>query len=111
MLNLGDLAYVHYKDLKYTLPVLKDLPYGRFGYITNIQKITTNDDSDDIYEYTIKTLSNKTFKINGLNDLQVCSIQELRQVIDEIKNEITDEEYNALIAIVNLHCMSIETQK
>lgn len=102
MYNIGDSVYIYLHDLKLVLPTLKSLIYSRFGYITKIENVY-NQDGSTYPKYTVLTRTNTTFTIDGNNGFKICSMPELEDCIEAIKEELTEKEYKDIIDMKNTY--------
>lgn len=102
MYNVGDSVYIYLHDLKLVLPSLKSLIYSRFGYITKIDKIE-NQDGTSYPKYTVLTRTNTTFTIDGNNGFKICSMKELEDIIESVKEELTEKEYKDVQDMMNTY--------
>jgi hypothetical protein len=102
MYNVGDSVYIYLYDLKMTLPSLKSLIYSRFGYITNIEKIY-NQDGTSYPKYKVLTRTNTTFTIDENHGFKICSMTELEEIIESVKDCFTEKEYKDILDMTNTY--------
>ena len=101
MYQVGHLVYIYYNDLATTLVSTKELRYSRFGYITEINNYTHNNKINNIY--TVKTVAGANFKIDQTQELKLCSYDELVSAVGTIKDQLSEQQHNAMLNILNLH--------
>lgn len=101
MLTKGQIVYIYLNDLEQTLLNLKKVLYSRFGYIEEIKEYEYK--GVVIKSYKVKTSTNTTFQINGLEMFNVCSLSELQTAIENIKENLTQKEYNSMISVMELY--------
>lgn len=102
MYNVGDSVYIYLHDLRLVLPSLKSLIYSRFGYITKIEPIE-NQDGTTYNRYTVETRTNTTYTIDGTNGLKICSMKELEEHVQSIKEDVTEKEFNDIIDMMSTY--------
>lgn len=102
MYKVGDLVYVYLNDLKVSLPNMNNLLYSRFGYITDIKEIVDSD-NNKINSYTVKTRNNTTMIVDQTKGFKLCNMNELQEIVESVKEDITSSKYNDMLALITLH--------
>lgn len=101
MYQIGYLVYIYYNDLATTLLSTRELRYTRFGYITEIDEYIQDNAVNKVY--TVRTVSGANFKIDQTQELKLCSYDELVSAVGTIKDQISEQQHNAMLDILNLH--------
>lgn len=105
--NVGDSVYIYLHDLRLTLPSLKSLIFSRYGYITKVEDVQ-NQDGTTYPKYTVLTRTNTTYTIDGNNGFKICSMKELEEIIESIKEELTEKEYKDILDMTNTYKTSLK---
>lgn len=101
MLVKGQLAYIYLMDLERTIVNLKSLLPSRFGHVEEVTDYSYN--NTIIKSYKVRTNTNTTFDINGLQGFKVCDMKSLETAIDNVKDKLSVDEYERIQNLLKLY--------
>lgn len=101
MYQKGYLVYIYYNDLLTSLLATKKLQYLRFGHIVDITNYVQENEVYNIY--TVHTVNGSVYNIDQTQELKLCSYDELVSAVGTIKDQLTEQQHNEMLNILNLH--------
>lgn len=96
-MQIGDIVYLYTIDLNPVLAIKQELIPNRFCRISNITTVKGGSNKEQYLQYSATSLldDNITYTINNyLSPYKYCSLEELEQSIEFLKDGLVEENYD-----------------
>lgn len=103
-MDIGNILYVYLTDLKSNLVMLQTLKPDKFCKVVGITPVKGGKDGEQYMKYELQSLynKNKVYIVNNyLSPYQYCTLEELENTMEEVKELIQPERFKDMSYLLN----------